>query len=65
MLNVLRHPSSLVDKDAAAQPRAARMGGSLVFFLLTTIPFYKKNLGFAVRYLFFPLLISTSGSFKR
>ena len=40
MLNALRHPSSLVDKDAAAQPRAVRMGGSLVFFLLTTIPVY-------------------------
>jgi len=37
MLNVLRHPSSLVDKDAAAQPRAARMGGSLVSFLLLNI----------------------------
>jgi hypothetical protein len=43
MLNVLRHPSSLVDKDAAAQPRAARMGGSLVSFLLTNIPFLVKK----------------------
>jgi len=31
MTNVLRHPSSLVDKDAAAKPRAVRMDGSLVF----------------------------------
>jgi hypothetical protein len=34
MNNLLRHPSSLVDKDAAAQRRAARMGGSLFSFLL-------------------------------
>jgi hypothetical protein len=37
MLNVLRHPSSLVDKDAAAQLRAARKGGSLVSFQLASI----------------------------
>jgi hypothetical protein len=42
MLNVLRHPSSLVDKDASAQRRAARMVGSLVSFLLTNIPFLVK-----------------------
>jgi hypothetical protein len=50
MLNVLRHPSSLVDKDAAAQPRAAHLGGSLVSFLLASIPLYKMNPGVAVRY---------------
>lgn len=45
MMNVLRHPSSLVDKDAAAQPRAVLMDGSLVPLLLTSTHLLREACG--------------------